>query len=387
MKIRADNILREYNPPPVVTSPSSPGLAAATRTSLATANSVSCLISEKCQQVARDKLPPDSEELSCDSPTLESGYFRCVCAKTRFLGHNDYFSAHCVFQECKDDREKRAFVKQYKDGCKQIGESLADIPKEWIPFTKPDASSSSQRSHQSTTRSTPLASDAPSTSTAPSATTDPTQSSTVAEADVVPAPTYSSSKEIQSPTPSSSSAAAILPTPQNTPNTAVIAGSIVATVVIVTLLIGVGKLYYDTRKKAKQLRVANAQLEDATNPDGVSNRIVTLMAGSDRASVASRSSSATDPRHTAAFPNGNTAVCNGEMEAVGAAAAAQSSVSGDYTEEYYGSNKYDHGFASEYTGYSAESGGGVVRGSYDGGVGAERRFSGVSESDYGSVRF
>ncbi|XP_014561361.1 hypothetical protein COCVIDRAFT_87112 [Bipolaris victoriae FI3] len=364
MNIRVNNILREYNPPPVANSPSpspsSPSLAASTTASSTVADSVPCLISKKCQQVARDKAPPDSEELGCDSAALESGYFRCVCAKTRFLGHNDYFSAHCVLQECKGDGDKRAFIKQYKDGCKQIGETLADIPKEWTPFMKPRASSSSQHP-PSTTGGNTLASGTPSTTTAPSATPDPTKT--------------------PSPTPSSSPVAAILSTPQSTPNTAVIAGSAVSAVVIFVLLIGLAKLYYDTRKKAKQLRVANAQLEDATNPDGVSNRIVTLMAGSDRASVASRGSPVSDARDAAAFLNGNTAAHNAEMAI---AAAAQSSVSGDYTE--YGSDKYD-GFVSEYTGYGREDGGSAAR-SYDGGVvGAERRFSEVSESDYGSVKY
>ncbi|EUC41656.1 hypothetical protein COCMIDRAFT_105556 [Bipolaris oryzae ATCC 44560] len=384
MKIRANNILREYTPPPVVTSnspsPSFPSLAATTTAALTAADSVPCLISEKCQQVARDKLPPDSEELSCDSAALGSSYFRCVCAKTRFLGHNDYFSAHCVFQECKGDGDRRAFIKQYKDGCKQIGESLADIPAEWTPFTRPRESSSSQRYPPSTTGSNTLAS-ATSTSTEPSTTSDPTSSAISAETSFVPAPTPSTNQETPSPTPSSSPAAAILPIPQNTPNTAVIAGSAVSAIVIVVLLIGLTKLYYDTRKKAKQLRVANAQLEDATNPDGVSNRIVTLMAGCDRVSVASHRSSVSVARDAGAFSNGNVPLYSGEM-VIGT--AAQSSVSGGYTE--YGSDKYD-GFGSVYTGYGGENGDGATV-SYDGGVvGAERRFSGVSESDYGSVRY
>lgn len=105
------------------------------------------------------------------------------------------------------------------------------------------------------------------------------------------------------------------------------------------------------------------------------------MAGSDRASVASRGSPVSDARDAAAFLNGNTAAHNAE---IAIAAAAQSSVSGDYTE--YGSDKYD-GFVSEYTGYGREDGGSAAR-SYDGGVvGAERRFSEVSESDYGSVKY
>ena len=116
------------------------------------------------------------------------------------------------------------------------------------------------------------------------------------------------------------------------------------------------------------------------NPDGVLNRIVSLMAGSDRASVASQRSSVSGTRDAAAFPNGNVPACSREM-AMGP--AAQSSMSGDYTK--YESDKYD-GVFSEYTGYGEENGGSAGV-SYDGGVGVERRFSGVSESDYGSVRY
>jgi hypothetical protein len=44
-------------------------------------------------------------------------------------------------------------------------------------------------------------------------------------------------------------------------------------------LIGLAKLYYNTKRKANKLKKHNAELQDATNPDGVLQRMTTLMSG------------------------------------------------------------------------------------------------------------
>ncbi|RAR03521.1 hypothetical protein DDE83_008189 [Stemphylium lycopersici] len=316
------------------------------------------------------------ERLNCDNLKLAPDYFRCVCAKTNSLGQNWFFSAHCILQECTDDDKRRAFIKQYQEGCSQTGDDLRDIPNEWAPFVDSPPPSPSL-SLASTAKQAPF--NSASTSAHPKQPTQstggPTTTSLVVSTETMDKPTItpicmtkkpqgepscrpqdldcickaSASLEnntefdqqcvlehcfgdigreefldnlvyhcekvdkqltdipkrwepylpprfpTESDAPTSPSAEPATSTPTNTLSTGAIAGTVVAAVIVLIILIGLVKLYWDTKKKAKKLRVANAQLQDATNPDGASRRITALLSG-----ASSRRSTPTPPLRAAA---------------------------------------------------------------------------------------
>jgi len=120
---------------------------------------------------------PNYKYLNC--PAL--GYFECICGLANSLGHNAYFSSHCVFEECTNSDNRRgdmsyvfllslggheankvmvAFVAMYKRGCEARKLELIDIPTEWVPFAQeaplPPPPGSSEAAQSSTTLPTLL---------------------------------------------------------------------------------------------------------------------------------------------------------------------------------------------------------------------------------------
>jgi hypothetical protein len=67
-----------------------------------------------------------------------------------------------------------------------------------------------------------------------------------------------------------------------------IGGIVAAAALILLIVLGLVKLWWDTKKKANTLRKDNAKLQDATNPEGMSMRINTLISDSSVPEFASR---------------------------------------------------------------------------------------------------
>jgi hypothetical protein len=61
--------------------------------------------------------------------------------------------------------------------------------------------------------------------------------------------------------------------------TGAIVGTALAGLLVLGILAVLVKLYHDTKRKANKLKVYNAELQDATNPEGALRRINTLMSG------------------------------------------------------------------------------------------------------------
>lgn len=171
-------------------------------------------------------------EPSCTPSDLD-----CICKTSHSLEKNTEFNQQCVLDTCYGDIGREEFLDNLIYHCKKVGYTLTDIPKRWEPY---------------------LPSSFP-TTTSPGA------------------------PVLTSPSPPSPSPAAS----KNSFGPSAIAGTVVAATAVLTILLCLAKLYWNTRKKASRLRVENAQLHDATNPEGVSRRITALMSGTYTPSIAS----------------------------------------------------------------------------------------------------
>ena len=75
-----------------------------------------------------------------------------------------------------------------------------------------------------------------------------------------------------------------------------IGGIVTAAVVVLIIVAGLIKLWWDSREKANTLKKDNAKLQDATNPEGMSMRINTLISDSSIPEFASRRDTASAGR-------------------------------------------------------------------------------------------
>ena len=218
------------------------------------------------------------------------GDLDCICKVSNSLEHNTEFNQQCVLDACYGDigREGKSCYVKYKPTsfttnlatefldslfyhCKKVDKELIDIPKRWEPYL-------------------PV--------TFPSATPD------------------SSPNDSKNPT---SAPAGVKLNPQS------IVGIVIGVLLVLGMVFALLWLWWKKKREAKKLRVENAQMLDAMNPDGFSNRIHTLRghssirdfsdlqgtgsAGSDAAAsrhgTASTYNDATlvgSPRSTTAFP-------------------------------------------------------------------------------------
>ena len=132
--------------------------------------------------------------------------------------------------------KKIEFLDNLVYNCQKVSNPLTDIPRRWEPYLP---------------HSYPTSSPSPSSSTAATGTV---LTATTAAATGSPA------------------------TAQHL-STGAIAGIAIAATLVLFILALLAKLYYSTKKKATRLRIENAELADATNPDGASRRITALMSG------------------------------------------------------------------------------------------------------------
>ncbi|KAF1836503.1 hypothetical protein BDW02DRAFT_646054 [Decorospora gaudefroyi] len=163
-----------------------------------------------------------------DEPTCDAENLECICKASNSLANNTEFDQQCVLDHCFGDIGREEFLDSIIYHCDKVQNPLIDIPKRWEPYlparyTLPNP--------LATTAATPSPPDKPSSS--------------------------SSSKF----------------------GTGAIIGTALASALVLAILLGLAKLYHDTKKKAHRLKVENAELHDVTNPDGASRRITALMSG------------------------------------------------------------------------------------------------------------
>ncbi|KAI4961287.1 hypothetical protein J4E86_000314 [Alternaria arbusti] len=198
------------------------------------------------------------------------GDLDCICKASNSLEHNTEFNQQCVLDACYGDIGREEFLDSLFYHCKKVDKELVDIPKRWepyLPVTFPSAPDSTA--------------------------SDPKNAA--------PAP------------------------PGVKLNVQSIVGIVIGALLVLGIVFVLLWLWWKKKREAKKLRVENAQMLDAMNPDGFSNRIITLRghssiqdfadlrgtgsAGSDAAAsrhgTASTYNDATlvgSPRSTTAFP-------------------------------------------------------------------------------------
>ncbi|KAF1939833.1 hypothetical protein EJ02DRAFT_244168 [Clathrospora elynae] len=159
-----------------------------------------CGISQACMKQKDDHSP------ICTPDDLE-----CICKASNSFTNNTEFDEGCVYDECYGDIGKEEFLDSLIYHCHKVNKDLVDIPRRWEPY--------------------------------------------------LPASGASSSAPLNGPS-SSTAVPAVAPAPSQLPDSA-IAGIAVAAFLAISILFGLAKLYWDTRKKANELKVANAQLQEA----------------------------------------------------------------------------------------------------------------------------
>ncbi|KAL1602190.1 hypothetical protein SLS59_004877 [Nothophoma quercina] len=64
---------------------------------------------------------------------------KCICKVDNHIGGNTLFSSDCLLKECTDGHERKLFLKNWLDACRQIGKSGWDnMPYEWEPYLPRD---------------------------------------------------------------------------------------------------------------------------------------------------------------------------------------------------------------------------------------------------------
>ncbi|KAG9193540.1 hypothetical protein G6011_03575 [Alternaria panax] len=188
-----------------------------------------CGISEKCMTKK-----PQGE------PSCSTGDLDCICKASNSLEKNTEFDQQCVLDACYGDIGKEEFLESLVYHCKKVNKQLTGIPQRWEPYLP---------------------------ATFPTATPDA-------------APPVNSKGPV--PVPAA---------PAHAPfrlSGGAIAGIVTAAILVLVLVLGLLKLWWDSRKKANTLKKDNAKLQDATNPEGMSMRINTLISDSSIPEFASR---------------------------------------------------------------------------------------------------
>ncbi|CAN9226853.1 unnamed protein product [Alternaria alternata] len=193
-----------------------------------------CGISDKCMTKK-----PQGE------PSCNTGDLDCICKVSNSLEKNTEFDQQCVLDACYGDIGREEFLDSLFYHCKKVNKELIDIPKRWEPYLP---------------------------ATFPSAT----------PASVPPVDSNGSvSESARQPFKLTGGA---------------IGGIVTAAVVVLIIVAGLIKLWWDSRKKANTLKKDNAKLQDATNPEGMSMRINTLISDSSIPEFASRRDTASAGR-------------------------------------------------------------------------------------------
>ncbi|KAI4705528.1 hypothetical protein J4E81_000411 [Alternaria sp. BMP 2799] len=150
------------------------------------------------------------------------GDLDCICKASNSLEHNTEFNQQCVLDACYGDIGREEFLDSLYYHCKKVDKELIDIPKRWepyLPVTFP--------------------------TTTPDSSPDDSKNST-------------------------SAPAGVKLNPQS------IVGIVIGVLLVLCMVFGLLWLWWKKKREAKKLRVENAQMLDAMNPDGFSNRIHTL---------------------------------------------------------------------------------------------------------------
>ncbi|KAL1799358.1 hypothetical protein ACET3X_003395 [Alternaria dauci] len=176
-----------------------------------------CGISDKCMTNK-----PQGEP-SCNTSDLD-----CICKVSNSLEKNTEFDQQCVLDDCYGDIGREEFLDSLFYHCKKVNKELVDIPKRWEPYLPANFPSA-----------TPAAD-----------------------------PSVDSNGGVENAHGHFKLSGGA------------IGGIVAAAIVVLLVVLGLMKLWWDSRKKANTLKKDNAMLQDATNPEGISMRINTLMSDS-----------------------------------------------------------------------------------------------------------
>ncbi|KAF2625685.1 hypothetical protein BU25DRAFT_492614 [Macroventuria anomochaeta] len=259
-----------------------------------------CVIPDRCM------LYPD-QSLTRRDAFCESD-LKCICKVDNHLGTNSLFSSECLLKECTDEHERKSFLKDWLESCRQAGKSgWDDMPWEWEPYlphgeivVRP---TTFLNAPPATSSSTVQSSVSVVTSTAAVATSLPVTSWSMTTLSIL----VTSTSGILSTFANITSTSFSIPEATTTPAQPItitsrplspdaIGGIVTGILLLVILCAGLGFFYWKANKKANEKNREVAILSDRVSGCGFQKRIDELLAESN-------SSTGTILRHNAPTPD------------------------------------------------------------------------------------
>ncbi|KZM23851.1 uncharacterized protein EKO05_0001026 [Ascochyta rabiei] len=213
---------------------------------------------------------------------------KCICKADNHLGNNSLFSNECLLRECTDGHDRKLFLRNWLESCRQIGRSgWDDMPWDWEPYLPNDGEvllgpTTLLNAPPATTPSTEPSSVSVLTSTAAVATSLPEGSSstfsTTASSSLVDTFDILSTPTTSLETTSKTSQPVMITSHTLSPGA--VGGIVTGILLLVLFFAGLGFFYWKANKKAKEKNKEVAILSDRVSGCGFQRRIDELLAES-----------------------------------------------------------------------------------------------------------
>ncbi|KAJ4339279.1 hypothetical protein N0V95_007832 [Ascochyta clinopodiicola] len=212
---------------------------------------------------------------------------KCICKADNRLGNNSLFSSECLLRECTDGHDRKLFLRNWLESCRQIGKSgWDDMPWDWEPYLPSDGEvlvgpTTFLNAPPAITPSIERSSVSVLTSTAAVATSLPVGSSSTfrmtTSGDLTR--TTDISLGLTNPEATSTTSQPVVVT-SHTLSPGAIGGIVTGILLLVLLYAALGFSYWRADKKAKEKNKQVAILSDRVSGCGVQRRIDELLAES-----------------------------------------------------------------------------------------------------------